>query len=71
MLLPKIESVSVNQNILGRLLNFGTVTVTGTGGTMESFRAIIEPLAVRQKINQIIEGYMQDQHKLANQQAGA
>lgn len=38
---------------------------------MESFRAIIEPLAVRQKINQIIEGYMQDQHKLSNQQASA
>jgi uncharacterized membrane protein YdbT with pleckstrin-like domain len=49
MLLPKIESVSVNQNILGRLLNFGTVTVTGTGGTKESFRAIIEPIGVRNK----------------------
>ncbi len=70
MLLPKIESVSVNQNILGRLLNFGTVTVTGTGGTKESFRAIFEPIAVRKKINQIIEGYMQHQRKLSNQQAG-
>ncbi len=70
MLLPKIESVSVNQNILGRLLNFGTVTVTGTGGTKESFRAIFEPIAVRKKINQIIEGYMQHQQKLSNQQAG-
>ena len=70
MLLPKIESVSVNQNILGRILNFGTVTVTGTGGTKESFRAIFEPLAVRKKINQIIEGYMQYQQKLSNQQAG-
>jgi len=70
MLLPKIESVSVNQNILGRLLNFGTVTVTGTGGTKESFRAIFEPIVVRKKINQIIEGYMQHQQKLSNQQAG-
>lgn len=59
MLLSKIESVAVHQNILGRILNFGTVTVTGTGGTKESFRAIIEPIAVRKKINQIIEGYMQ------------
>jgi uncharacterized membrane protein YdbT with pleckstrin-like domain len=59
MLLPKIESVSVNQNVLGRLLNFGTVTVTGTGGTKESFRAIVNPMGVRKKINHIIEGYMQ------------
>jgi uncharacterized membrane protein YdbT with pleckstrin-like domain len=70
MLLSKIESVSVNQNILGRLLNFGTVTVIGTGGTKESFRAIVEPVGVRKKINQIIEGYMQYQQKLSNQQAG-
>jgi uncharacterized membrane protein YdbT with pleckstrin-like domain len=55
MLLLKIESVAVQQGILGRILNFGTVTVTGTGGTKEGFRAIMEPLAVRSKINQIIE----------------
>ena len=59
MLLPKIESVAVYQNILGRMLNFGSVTVVGTGGTKESFRAIVEPIAVRKKINQIIENYMQ------------
>jgi uncharacterized membrane protein YdbT with pleckstrin-like domain len=60
MLLLKIESVAVQQNIPGRLLNFGTVTITGTGGTHESFRAIVEPLAVRSKINQIIESSTQD-----------
>jgi uncharacterized membrane protein YdbT with pleckstrin-like domain len=70
ILLPKIESVSVNQDILGRLLNFGTVTVTGTGGTKESFRAIVDPIGVRKKINQIIEGYMQYQQKLSARQAG-
>ena len=65
MLLSKIESVAVNQNILGRLLNFGTVTVIGTGGTRESFRSIAEPIAVRKKINQIIEDYQQayEQHQ--------
>ena len=57
MLLLKIESVAVQQSIPGRLLNFGTVTVTGTGGTREGFKAIVEPLAVRSKINQIIEHY--------------
>jgi uncharacterized membrane protein YdbT with pleckstrin-like domain len=57
MLLPKIESVSVQQNILGRLLDFGTVTVIGTGGTKESFRPITGPLTARKKIHQIIEHY--------------
>ena len=57
ILLPKIESVDVRQGILGRMLNFGTVTVTGTGGTREGFKAIAEPIVVRKKINQIIEHY--------------
>jgi uncharacterized membrane protein YdbT with pleckstrin-like domain len=70
MLLPKIESVSVNQNVLGRILNFGTVTVTGTGGTQESFKSIIEPIEVRKKINRIIERYMQYQQKLSDERAG-
>lgn len=55
ILLPQVESVSVNQSVLGRLLNFGVVTVTGTGGTSESFRAIVDPVDVRRKINQILE----------------
>ncbi len=59
ILLPKIESVSINQGLLGRLMNFGTVTVTGTGGTKESFRAIVDPIGVRKKINQIVENYLQ------------
>ena len=69
MLLPKIESVAVQQNILGRLLNFGTVTVTGTGGTKECFNAIVEPIMVRKKINQIIEAYMQAYNRFQQQQA--
>lgn len=57
MLLTKVETVSVHQNVLGRLLNFGTVTVTGTGGTRESFRAIVAPLRVRSSIHRIIEKF--------------
>ncbi len=57
MLLQKVESVSVSQNILGRMLNFGTITVTGTGGTQEGFRSIVEPLTVRKKIYKVLENY--------------
>ncbi len=55
LLLTKVESVVVNQNIAGRIFNFGTVVVTGTGGTHDGFRMIAEPLVVRMKINQVIE----------------
>jgi uncharacterized membrane protein YdbT with pleckstrin-like domain len=55
--LSKIESVAVRQTWLGRLLDVGTVTVTGTGGTRESFPAIANPIGVRKKINQVIEKY--------------
>lgn len=55
MLLQKIESVAVNQRIFERLFNYGTVVVTGTGGTKERFMAISGPLAVRKVINQTIE----------------
>lgn len=57
ILLSKVESVSINQNILGRLLNFGTVVITGTGGTRERITAIAAPMDVRKKLNQIIEHY--------------
>ena len=69
MLLTKIESVAVNQTMLGRIFNIGTVTVTGTGGTKESFRAIGDPFAVRKKISQIIEHSSQENVQLQQQKA--
>ncbi len=57
ILLQKVESIAVNQDMLGRLLNYGSLTVTGTGGTRERFTAIAEPLKVRRQINQILERY--------------
>lgn len=55
--LVKVESVEVNQNILGRLLSIGTITITGTGGTRQSFRGIVDPIKTKRKINQIVEHY--------------
>jgi len=59
ILLDKVESMKVRQNILGRLLGFGTVTIAGTGGTRESFKAIADPAGVRKKINQVTEYYVE------------
>lgn len=44
MNLAKIESVNVDQSLLGRLLGFGTIEVIGTGGTREPFPRIADPM---------------------------
>jgi uncharacterized membrane protein YdbT with pleckstrin-like domain len=44
MNLSKIETVEVDQSILGRILGYGTITLIGTGGTRESFPNIANPL---------------------------
>ena len=48
--LSKVESVEVNQDIFGRLFNYGTITVIGTGGTHEPFALINDPLAFRRAV---------------------
>jgi uncharacterized membrane protein YdbT with pleckstrin-like domain len=54
-LLSKIEAIAVDQGVIGRILGFGTVTITGTGGTQEAFPRISEPLEFRRQIqSQII-----------------
>jgi membrane protein YdbS with pleckstrin-like domain len=49
-LLSKVEAVAVDQGVLGRLLGFGTLTITGTGGTDEAFPRIARPLEFRRQI---------------------
>ncbi len=44
LLLTKIESTSVDQGILGSILNYGDITIIGTGGTKETFTSISNPL---------------------------
>jgi uncharacterized membrane protein YdbT with pleckstrin-like domain len=47
MSLDKVESVDVNQSILGRLLNYGDVTILGVGEGRETIATIASPLAFR------------------------
>ena len=46
----KVETVGVNQSILGRLLGYGTVVVRGTGGSFEPIPFIGDPLDFRSHI---------------------
>ena len=50
MNMDKIESVDVDQSLLGRMLNYGTIHVLGTGEGIESLRRIAAPLALRNTI---------------------
>jgi len=48
--MSKVESVEVNQDIFGRMFNYGTIVVIGTGGTKEPFALIDDPLAFRRAV---------------------
>lgn len=50
MSLDKVESVDVNQSILGRILNYGNVTILGVGEGKETISTIASPLEFRNYI---------------------
>src|SRR5213082_3513589 len=50
MALDKVESVDVNQSILGRILNYGDVTILGVGEGKETISTIASPLIFRNYI---------------------
>ena len=45
--LEKIESIQVDQSVFGRMFNFGSVVISGTGVHSAPFRNISDPLALR------------------------
>jgi len=55
ILLTKVEGIQVNQGILGRILDYGTIVVTGTGGSKQTFHKISTPLEFRKKSQEQIE----------------
>ena len=54
ILLSKVESITVSQPLVGRIFGFGTVTVTGSGGTQEHFKSIDNPMELRKWVNEHI-----------------
>lgn len=53
MNLAKVESVTVKQGIIGRILGYGNITVIGTGGTDVPFKGISRPLDFRKAFQQL------------------
>jgi len=56
MHMDKIESVRVDQSVLGRILGYGKVTVLGTGTGTESLGRIDEPIAAPLELRNHITG---------------
>jgi len=52
MPLSRVESVSVAETMMGRMLGYGTVMVRGTGGTPESFELVGKPLEFQKHVQQ-------------------
>ena len=52
LLLAKVESIGVQQGLVGRMLNYGDLTVTGTGGAREVFRRVRDPIGFRNHVQQ-------------------
>jgi len=50
LLLSRLETIGVEQGLLARLLGYGTIVVTGTGGTSEPFTNISRPLEFRRQV---------------------
>jgi uncharacterized membrane protein YdbT with pleckstrin-like domain len=50
MHMDKVESVDVDQTILGRMLGYGDITIRGTGETLETLRMIDHPLEFRNHV---------------------
>jgi uncharacterized membrane protein YdbT with pleckstrin-like domain len=52
IVLNKVEAIRLSQTILGRVLNYGDIEVTGTGGTDEILRFIPDPLIFRKVVQE-------------------
>lgn len=50
--LHRIEGIHIDQTIMGRILNYGTVMIVGTGGTKDACFYVVNPLHFRQLAQQ-------------------
>jgi uncharacterized membrane protein YdbT with pleckstrin-like domain len=50
MNMDKVESVQIDQSIFGRMLDYGNVTILGTGEGFKTLRTIANPVDLRNSI---------------------
>ena len=52
LLLTKVETIGVQQGLLARVLGYGDLVVTGTGGAREVFHRVRDPIGFRNHVQQ-------------------
>lgn len=52
--LRKIESVDIRQTLMGTILNYGDILITGSGGSRQMLHCIRNPLTCRRYIEQYL-----------------
>ena len=55
IMLNKVEAIYVEQNIIDRILNSGTIIIKGTGGSQNPLRNVDNPFQFRIAVNEQIE----------------
>lgn len=58
----KVESIQVNQGVLGRIFNYGTLVISGSGNPQAPIPGISDPMAFRR-------AFMESQDKVSQSQA--
>ena len=58
-ILNRVDSIEVTQSLLGRVFDFGTVMITGTGVTHTPLKMIADPLGFRRAVHTAIENHPQ------------
>lgn len=53
--LSKIEGIAVDQSIVGRLFDYGSLVIGGTGGSKEPIPGIADPLAFRRHFTEVVD----------------
>ncbi len=52
LMLSRVESIGVEETVVGRMLGYGSVVVRGTGGTPEPFLMIAHPQEFRRAVQE-------------------
>jgi uncharacterized membrane protein YdbT with pleckstrin-like domain len=55
--LDKVESLNVDQGVIARICDYGTVTIRGTGATSEPIDRISAPLTLRKHFMEAADAY--------------
>ena len=56
--LDKVEAVRVDQSVIGRILDYGAIGIVGTGGTVDPYYNVPNPLGFRRKTQQQVDIYL-------------